>query len=363
MENKVKVNPEIEKVSNKILSDLYKESTNQKLPVTRVGVIKEIRKADDYEKTKKRLFVIQCDNGYVFMKEDDAPDWLQKQKKRTEIEGKEVEFKGKEVDENDRIFVSSRIINDVYEKAQAAHFVLTGKVTGLQPNQDPNEETLIIMCKGDVVYMKRPDVSLIYNAHSLAKYIGKRINFVVKEIKDNTVYVSRKIIQEQERDAVIEKLKNGESLEAKVMQVFPWGARLNIDTVVVLLKNKDFATDYTHVEAVKKKGDIMLVKLADISKTNRISVQPVEKYTSPYQINFDKFERGQIVLGTVTNVLAFGCFVNIAPGVDALCPIEDTMREPEQGNQVRVRIQNVIKEERRVRGRIIGYIEDEEEEE
>lgn len=359
MQKVKKVNPEVEKISTKILSNLYKEATNQKLPITRVGTIREVRKLDN---SKMRLFVIECDNGYVFMKEEDAPDWLQKEKKNNEIVGKEVEFKGKEVDENERIYVSSRIINDVYEKAKAANFVLTGKVTGLQPNSDPNEEALIIQCKGDVVYMKRPDVGLIYNPYSLTRHIGQRFNFMVKEVVGDKVYVSRKVVQEKERDEVIEKLRNGEALEAKIMKTYPWGARMNIDTVVVLLKNKDFATDYTHVDAVKKKGDVMLVKLADISKTNRISVQPVEKYTTPYQINFDKFERSQIVLGTVTNVLAFGCFVNIAPGVDALCPIEAEIKEPEQGDQVRVRIQNVIKEERKVRGRIIGYIEDEEEE-
>jgi small subunit ribosomal protein S1 len=189
------------------------------------------------------------------------------------------------------------------------------------------------------------------------------MTFVVKAIDAGRVIISHKVIEDSARDKMIEELKGGASVEAVIMQVKPWGAKLFCRGVLMLLRNKDFSSDFTKVSAVKKKGDLMIVKLAEVSQSKRIFVQPLEKFSTPVQINFDIFKVGQIILGEVAAVPAFGAFVNIAPGIDVLCPIPQSGREPAVGDKVKIRILQVRKEEHRIRGKIVGFLEKAEDEE
>jgi small subunit ribosomal protein S1 len=183
------------------------------------------------------------------------------------------------------------------------------------------------------------------------------VSFVVKEIDRDAgvVICSRKEAQAILKEKIIERLKEGEVFSAKVINILNYGAYVEIDGVTGLLKNVDFAEDYTTIGEVLKIGDTVNVKLKKISANGKLNFEAVEKYKSPTIMNFDMFERDQVVLGVVRNVKPWGVYVCIAPGLDALAPIPGT-GEIEEGMKVSFRITQVRKEEKRVRGKIVRIL-------
>ncbi|WP_236793948.1 S1 RNA-binding domain-containing protein [Amycolatopsis sp. GM8] len=58
---------------------------------------------------------------------------------------------------------------------------------------------------------------------------------------------------------------------------------------------------------------------------------------------------GRVVSATVTKVLPFGAFLEVAPGVHGLLPQSDWKTEPRSGSTIPVRIAEIDVEKRRMR--------------
>jgi small subunit ribosomal protein S1 len=208
--------------------------------------------------------------------------------------------------------------------------------------------------KGIIV---RDELDLEVNWKSLVGFLGREVNFVVKEIdKEKDVLIcSRKDAQEILKESIVTRLKEGEVFNAQIINLLKYAAYVEIEGVTGLLKNVDFADDYTAVGEVLKVGDSVNVKLKKTSSNGRLIFEAVEKYKNPTIMEFDMFERDQVVLGVIRNVQPFGVYVCIAPGVDALGPIPGT-GEIEEGMKVYFRITQVRPDEKRVRGKIVRVL-------
>ena len=84
----------------------------------------------------------------------------------------------------------------------------------------------------------------------------------------------------------------------------------------------------------------------------KINVQAVTKYECHSSITIEDFEPQTVVYGLVRSVKPWACFVNIAPNLDAICPVP-TFFTVKEGMKVAFRINQVRLEEGRVRGKII----------
>lgn len=232
--------------------------------------------------------------------------------------------------------------------------VLSETVKMVKYDEELETDILLIDLGNIKGIIKREEVDMDVEWKSLVGFVGREIDFVIKEIdeENNRVFLSRKDAQEILRPSAMEELESGAVVGAKVVNILPYGAYLEYKGVSGLLKNTDFSNDHTAIEDVLNLGDIINVKLRNISESGKIYFEVVEKYSNPTVVDFDIFERNQVVLGTIKNIKPFGAFVNIAPGLDALCPIPTT-REIEEGMKVAVRITKVDKEKERVRGKIV----------
>ena len=103
--------------------------------------------------------------------------------------------------------------------------------------------------------------------------------------------------------------------------------------------------------------------LADISPTKRISVKLPQLYVAPI-VDVAQFKEGMSLEGTIHTITTSLCFVRIAPGTDMLCPVP-TFMEIEEGQKVKVHINQIKKEERngsvrlKIRGKIKGEVDTE----
>lgn len=245
----------------------------------------------------------------------------------------------------------------VFEKAKNEKIIMKGVVKVVQFDSNLDTDVLIMDLNGVKGVVVRDEVDLEVNWKSLVGFIGREISFVVKEVdaEKGVVYCSRKEAQALQKESIIERLREGEVFNAQVINILKYGAYVEIEGVTGLLKNVDFAEDYTTIGEVLKIGDTVNVKLKKISANDRLIFEAVEKYKNPTIMSFDMFERDQVVLGVVRNVKPWGVYVCIAPGIDALCPVPGT-GEVEEGMKVSFRITQVRPEERRVRGKIVRIL-------
>jgi small subunit ribosomal protein S1 len=167
--------------------------------------------------------------------------------------------------------------------------------------------------------------------------------------------IKREILIRQIRDV-------GEVVSGRITNIQYWGAYVSINGVSCVLRNCDFSSDHTTIAHVHEVGDIIEgLTFRKITENDRIGVQKVEHYKSDIPVDYSKFERGTVVTGTIRNVKTFGCFVGIAPEIDALCPIPMTM-DIQEGLTVKCTLTGVDFSEdlprKKVRGRIDEIIPD-----
>ena len=204
--------------------------------------------------------------------------------------------------------------------------------------------------------IKREDLDVRVIKQSLVPYVGKQVRFIIKDIEeDGTLICSRKEVKEAQRDELIKRLENGETFDARITHIERFGAYCNIEGTSVVLRNMDFSDDHTIISDIYKVGDSIKVKLHKVASTKRILVEAVEKYCNPTAVDFDTFATNQVVYGRIRTIRTWGCYVNIAPGLDALAPIPDTF-DVEEGMTVLLRTTKVDPEQRRVRGKVILII-------
>ena len=154
--------------------------------------------------------------------------------------------------------------------------------------------------------------------------------------------------------------EEGSTIRAKVVRLEQYGAILEYkDDVLVTLRNKDFAEDYTPCRDKLQIGDSLLLKIVEFSETGKyIFVAPVTKYKDPEPFDTATLEQGSVMDGEVISLSSFGAFVRIGPGTDVLCPIQFGKKEPCVGDKVKVSVEVRNPETGRVKGFIQSYVED-----
>lgn len=230
-------------------------------------------------------------------------------------------------------------------------------------DENKKEEVLLVenMNKNnrETVVIPKSEIGENKNLYVL---VGKLVDYVNI---DEPGFASMKKAMPVKREILLSRFERGEILSGRITSIQRWGAFLTINGVSCLIRNCDFASDYSTIADVYKEGDMIDgLKLRKVSETERISLEKVEKYESPHVVDFSNIKSGAVILGTVRNVKPFGCFVAVANGnIDALCPVPQD-EEIEEGMKVKCRLTNVDLEsdERKIRGKIESIINEIEEE-
>ena len=244
-----------------------------------------------------------------------------------------------------------------YKKVMNAKGMLKSTVVRTQPDSDLDCKVLIMDLQGFKGVIKEDEVDAFRSWKSLVRFVGQEVNFIIEEIdeENETIYCSRKKAQEMLEEDIINKLNDGEELDAKITGFVKYGAYVSIEGIYALLHNVDFSDDYIPVSEVHNIGDKIKVKLNKKSTNNRLTVEPVEKYVATGLMSFDSFEKDQVVLGKIVSIKPWGVYVNIGRGVDALCSMPETF-DIEEGLKVSFRITVIKPEEKKIRGKILRLL-------
>ena len=289
-----------------------------------------------------------------------------KEKKKTvkaEITKSKVEEKKK---------YSTEEIVAYYKDKMAKKEVIKGVVKGAKVDANTEEEYLSVVLMGFKGIIKSKDIDIELTIPKLGNFVGREVYFTIKEIdeKNKVIYCSRKEAQKLKNAEITNRLYDGEAFEGQIVNILPHGAYIEIKGVTGLLKNVDFAEDFTAVSDIYNQGDKINVKFKKISHNSLILLEATKKYRDPAAINPDEIEKGQTVLGVIRSIKPFGVFVNIAPYLDVLCTGTNPDYEYEEDTKVQIKINDISEKElagrpvKRFKGKIVkvlgGESEDEE---
>lgn len=237
--------------------------------------------------------------------------------------------------------------------------ILKGKIQSISPNKRGRGEFAIVQSKGDKILIPSDEFSMPLSIAPQDR-VGKIIDFVITEIKDNGKIIgSSKIVTDYRTEQLDYFYDTGTTFKATVDKISKTGAFLIFKhNNSLVLRNNDFAEGYTTCKEVLEPGDIVTVKIKKKTNTNKYLAELVEKYSLKPTLEYKDIVVEQEFDGYVVTIEPFGCFVRISPGRDVLCPVSEGKREPVVDDKVKVKIITSNEEQQKIRGQIISYIDD-----
>lgn len=163
----------------------------------------------------------------------------------------------------------------------------------------------------------------------LTKYIGKTLRLRVIEYdqsKKKLVLSQKAILAEEQasnKERLFQALKEGDTVKGVVRRLTNFGAFVDLGGIDGLLHVSDMA--YSRVnnpsEIVKVDDQVEVQVLSIDQEKGRVSLGLKQLKANPWSNSENKYPVGAIVQGKVVRIAAFGAFVQIEDGLDALVHI------------------------------------------
>jgi small subunit ribosomal protein S1 len=193
----------------------------------------------------------------------------------------------------------------------------------------------------------------------------KELEFKIIKLdqKRNNVVVSRRAVVEQEfseeREKMLESLKEGEKVRAIVKNLTDYGAFLDLGGIDGLLHITDMAWKRVkHPSEVVEIGqEIDVIVLKFDREKNRVSLGLKQIGDDPWVNIMRRYPEGSRLFGHVSNITDYGCFVEIEDGVEGLVHVSEMdwtnknvnpNKVVDLGDEVEVMILEIDEERRRI---------------
>ena len=210
------------------------------------------------------------------------------------------------------------------EEAQEADEIVTGRFTGkVKGGFTVDIGEIRAFLPGSLV-----DVRPVRDTAYLEE---KELEFKIIKLdqKRNNVVVSRRAVVErefsEEREKLLETLKEGERVRGIVKNLTDYGAFLDLGGIDGLLHITDMAWKRVkHPSEVVEIGqDIDVVVLKFDREKNRVSLGLKQMGDDPWANIMRRYPEGQRLYGSVSNITDYGCFVEIEDGVEGLVHVSE----------------------------------------
>jgi small subunit ribosomal protein S1 len=152
-----------------------------------------------------------------------------------------------------------------------------------------------------------------------------------------------------------DRLQEGLKLEAKIIRVNNRSLKLDVGAIEVTLPIEEVSYEWIDdLNERFKVGQTIRVKVVELDKKEKIlKVSHKELLPNPWPDCTRRYQKGTNVSGRVSGVVEYGVFVNLEPGVDALCPQPaPSVGRVKKGDKVLIRISNVDPANKRISARI-----------
>lgn len=196
-------------------------------------------------------------------------------------------------------------------------------------------------------------------------YIGQKLPFKITKYSENgrNIVVSRRAVleaaREQEKEALKESLKVGDTVHGTITNIRDFGAFVDIGGIEGLIPVSEIA--YGHIEDIHERVDVGQEVTVTVLKLDwehdRFSFSLKEALPDPWENIRQQFPEGSSHTGKVVRLAEFGAFVTLAPGIDGLVHISKLgagrrIKHPREvvkdGDVIEVRVDTVDEEKKRL---------------
>jgi len=213
-----------------------------------------------------------------------------------------------------------RVLEAAYEGAETVNGQISGKVKGG-----------FTVDLGDIRAFLPGSLVDIRPVRDTTYLEGKELEFKVIKLdaRRNNVVVSRRAVVEEEysaeREALLEKLQEGQMLKGIVKNLTDYGAFVDLGGIDGLLHITDMAwRRVKHPSEVVEVGQEIDVKVLKFDRDrNRVSLGLKQLGEDPWEAIARRYPEGSRVMGKVTNITDYGSFVEIEEGVEGLVHVSE----------------------------------------
>jgi len=165
----------------------------------------------------------------------------------------------------------------------------------------------------------------------LDQFVGNTYEFKVLKINQDrrNIVLSRRELIEQERTEKKQKLmtglKVGDILSGMVKNITDFGAFIDLDGLDGLLHITDMSWGrINHPSEMLKLGQTVEVQILDIDREkDRVSLGLKQRMNNPWENILEKFPVGTRIKGKVVNLLPYGAFVELVPGIEGFIHVSE----------------------------------------
>ncbi|MBN2188430.1 MAG: S1 RNA-binding domain-containing protein [Chitinispirillaceae bacterium] len=212
--------------------------------------------------------------------------------------------------------------------AMESRVPVQGKVTGI------NKGGLNVKVLGHRTFCPVSQIDLKFT-EDINSYLGKTLDFVIMRITEGgrNVVVSRIPLLEGGLEKTIDALaKAGEArlvLKGKISRVADFGLFVDLGDCEGLVHISEVswerAENLAHSFTVGQEVECVVLSVEKKSplRNSKISLSIRQTTDNPWKTVASKFAVGQAVAGTVTRLMPFGAFVELAPGIEGLVHVSE----------------------------------------
>lgn len=203
-----------------------------------------------------------------------------------------------------------------------------------------------------------------YFVRDLNQFEGNTYTFKIIEInpRERQLILSRRAIVEAEeaeaRAKALKELEEGAVVTGEVVRLTNFGAFVNLGGIDGLVHISEIAHDHVdHPSDRLSVGEEVEVKILGIDEERgRVSLSIKELQPGPWDNVEEEYPAGSTTTGVVKNIVDFGAFVEIKPGVEGLVHISEMAHRHvntpnevvQKGEEVEVKVLSVDADEERI---------------
>lgn len=196
----------------------------------------------------------------------------------------------------------------------------------------------------------------------LTQRIGERLTvrlIEVDEPQNRLVFSERAVVSGSESpSALLSTLRNGDVCQGTVVNLTSFGAFVDLGGVEGLIHISEMSWDrLRHPSDLLRPGEEVKVQVLGVSpQEGRVALSLKRLRPNPWSQAESRYRIGQVVDGTITNIVSFGVFVRLEEGLEGLIHVSEladgSFMHPRnvvrEGDRVRVRVLNIDTAKRRL---------------
>lgn len=194
---------------------------------------------------------------------------------------------------------------------------------------------------------------------------GKELEFKIIKMdqKRNNIVVSRRAVVQAgssaDREALLENLQEGQEVKGIVKNLTDYGAFIDLGGIDGLLHITDISWKRVkHPNEILTVGEEIPVKILRFDRDkNRVSLGIKQLGDDPWSDITRRYPEGSRLVGKITNITDYGCFVEIEAGVEGLVHMSEMdwtnknihpSKVVSLGDEVEVKVLEIDEDRRRI---------------